>query len=109
MTRSTQTILRRYGQEIQVQREGEELGRGWAILRPLLDRENQFVPTRLGLEEEEELLCLGEASLPLAGEGLPLEVIWQERTYRVVNARLLQAGGESLCWRAWLTKKGEKI
>ena len=81
-----QAIAARYGQEVVLLSDGEELGRGLAVLRPLLDREKQFLPTELGVWRREQVLCLGQASLPFGSR--PGGVVLQagEEAYDVVNA-----------------------
>lgn len=62
---SFQAIAARYGQTVTLWRDGENVGTGRAVLRPLLGEARQFVPTDLGLRRQEMVLCLAEASLPL--------------------------------------------
>ena len=60
---SFQAIAARYGQTVTLWRDGEIVGTGRAVLRPLLGEARQFVPTDLGLRRQEMVLCLAEASL----------------------------------------------
>ena len=66
-------IAARYGQVVTVAKDGVTLGSGRAVLRPVLDRKPQFVPTDLGLARVEETLCLGQVGLPLLGGGGSLD------------------------------------
>ena len=61
-------IAARYGQVVTVAKDGVTLGSGRAVLRPMLDRKPQFVPTDLGLARVEETLCLGQVGLPFSEE-----------------------------------------
>ena len=101
-------IAARYGQEVVLLSDGEELGRGLAVLRPLLDREKQFLPTELGVWRREQVLCLGQASLPFGSR--PGGVVLQagEEAYDVVNARLVEIGRERIYWRAVLARREEE-
>ena len=89
---SFQAIAARYGQTVTLWRDGEIVGTGRAVLRPLLGEARQFVPTDLGLRRQEMVLCLAEASLPL--EEQPGDWVLQqgERFYGV--RRLAQGGLE---------------
>lgn len=55
---SFQAIAARYGQTVTLWRDGEIVGTGRAVLRPLLGEARQFVPTDLGLRRQEMVLCL---------------------------------------------------
>ena len=70
MDRQWEDILRRYGVEVQVC-TGGECRRVKAFLQPVLDREEQLVPTPLGLRREERVLYLGPVGVALT----PMESI----------------------------------
>lgn len=53
---SFQAIAARYGQTVTLWRDGENVGMGRAVLRPLLGEARQFVPTDLGLRRQEMVL-----------------------------------------------------
>lgn len=59
-----EAILRRYGQRVTVTRGGERWGVK-AFVQPVRDRDDQLVPSPLGLRREERCLYLGPAGLPL--------------------------------------------
>ena len=88
---SFQAIAARYGPTVTLWRDGEIVGTGRAVLRPLLGEARQFVPTDLGLRRQEMVLCLAEASLPL--EEQPGNWVLQqgERFYGVRNVSTVEA------------------
>lgn len=90
---------------ISLWRDGENVGMGRAVLRPLLGEARQFVPTDLGLRRQEMVLCLAEASLPL--EEQPGNWVLQqgERFYGVRNVSAVEAGRERIYWRAVLVRQ----
>lgn len=100
------TVLAKYGVAISLWKDGRCLGEGLAVVRPVLDREWQWVPTERGVSRQEKGLCLAEAALPFDTEG-PLVLQWEARCYDVVNARKLRAGEESICWQAALRRREE--
>lgn len=100
-------IAARYGQVVTVAKDGVTLGSGRAVLRPMLDRKPQFVPTDLGLARVEETLCLGQAGLPFSGAAGVWTVTQGETVYAVVNLRPVRAGEEILYWRAVLRRREE--
>ena len=100
------TVLAKYGVAISLWKDGQCLGEGLAVVRPVLDREWQWVPTERGVSRQEKGLCLAEAALPFDTEG-PLVLQWEARRYDVVNARKLRAGEESICWQAALRRREE--
>ena len=100
------TVLAKYGVAISLWKDGRCLGEGLAVVRPVLDREWQWVPTEQGVSRQEKGLCLAEAALPFDTEG-PLILQWEARRYDVVNARKLRAGEESICWQAALRRREE--
>lgn len=101
-------LVRVWGEPVTVRRDGVLLGEGRAILRPLLDKEAQFVPTDQGLSREERVLCLVESALPM--EPVPGETVLttqEETDYTVVSVRPLFAGASLVCWRAILKRREE--
>lgn len=100
-----QDIVARYGTPVVLRLDGEVLGRGLALLRPVLDRERQFLPTELGLRRRELALCLGEVSLPFPDGPGELVLETEGAAYDVVNARLVKAGEEGVYWRAALARR----
>lgn len=91
-------IAARYGQVVTVAKDGVTLGSGRAVLRPMLDRKPQFVPTDLGL---------AQAELPFS-EAAGVWTVTQGKTvYAVVNLRPVRAGEERIYWRAVLRRREE--
>ena len=102
-------VASRHGQTVSVERNGEVLGTGLALLRPLFDRDRQFLPTDLGLERREQVLCMAQADLPMGPAPGRTLVRCQEGTYRVVNVRRVTAGLELVYWRAILEREVEGL
>lgn len=99
-----------YGQGVDLYRNGALLGSGRAILRPILDRDRQFVPTDLGTDRREKVLCMAEAALPFGPEAGETVVRQGEDAYDVVNVRPVRVGEELVYWRAILTRRdGEEV
>ena len=95
-----------YGETITVERGGEVLGSGRALLRPLGETGRQFVPSPLGVGREERLLCLGENALPLEPGDGPLVVCRGGERYDVLRA--VRAGRSAYgptYWRAELKRR----
>ena len=84
MDRQWEDILRRYGVATQV-RTGEESRQVSAFLQPVLDRDEQLVPTPLGLRREERVLYLGPVDVVLT----PMESVvrWEGADYEVRSTR----------------------
>lgn len=97
-----QGVAARHGQTVTLEREGAVLGTGLALLRPLFDRNRQFLPADLGLERREQVLCLAEPALPFAPTPGRTLVRCGDGVYRVVNVRRVTAGRELVYWRAIL-------
>ena len=89
MDRQWEDILRRYGVATQV-RTGEESRQVSAFLQPVLDRDEQLVPTPLGLRREERVLYLGPVDVVLT----PMESVvrWEGADYEVCSARSVGDG-----------------
>ena len=84
---------------------GTLLGTGRAVLRPILDRERQYLPTDLGARRQEQMLCLGEDTLPFAPARGETVLRQGEDAYDVENVRPVQAGDQVIYWRAVLTRR----
>ena len=102
-------VASRHGERITLERNGEVLGTGLALLRPIFDRRGQFLPTDLGLERREQVLCMAQADLPLEPAPGRTLVRCEERVYRVVNVRRVTAGLELVYWRAILEREVEGL
>ena len=98
-------VASRHGQTITLERDGTVLGSGLALLRPIFDRNRQFLPADLGLERREQVLCMGEAALPFEPSPGRTLVRQGEDTWRVVNVRQVTAGRELVYWRAILERE----
>ena len=100
MDRQWEDILRRYGVEVQV-RTGGECRQVKAFLQPVLDREEQLVPTPLGLRREERVLYLGPVGTAL----IPMESIvnWGGADYEVRSTRNV---GNHHIWAVLQRKEG---
>ena len=102
-------VASRHGERITLERNGEVLGTGLALLRPIFDRRGQFLPTDLGLERREQVLCMAQADLPLDPAPGRTLVRCEEGVYRVVNVRRVAAGLELVYWRAILEREVEGL
>ena len=101
-------LIRDFGEAVSLERDGSALGTGRAILRPLLDREDQFLPSRLGVRREEEVLCLAETGLPFPA--VPDRVVLRKggTAYEVVSVRTVTVGREAVYQRAVLRRRDEE-
>ena len=102
-------VASRHGERITLERNGEVLGTGLALLRPIFDRRGQFLPADLGLERREQVLCMAQADLPLDPAPGRTLVRCEEGVYRVVNVRRVTAGLELVYWRAILEREVEGL
>ena len=102
-------VASRHGQTVSVERNGETLGSGLALLRPIFDRRGQFFTTDLGLERREQVLCMAQADLPFEPAPGRTLVRCQEGTYRVGNVRRVTAGLELVYWRVILEREVEDL
>ena len=100
MDRQWEDILRRYGVDVQV-RTGGKCRRVKAFLQNILDREEQLVPTPLGLRREERVLYLG----PVGAALTPMESIvnWGGADYEVRSTRNV---GNHHIWAVLQRKEG---
>ena len=97
-----QAVVSRHGERIVLERDGEVLGTGLALLRPLFDRRPQFLPGEAGVERQVRVLCMAEGAIPFDPQPGHTLVRWGERVYRVENVRQVTAGLELVYWRAIL-------
>ena len=102
-------VASRHGERITLERNGEVLGTGLALLRPIFARRGQFLPADLGLERREQVLCMAQADLPLEPAPGRTLVRCEEGVYRVVNVRRVTAGLELVYWRAVLEREVEGL
>ena len=101
-------LIRDFGEVVSLERDGAVLGTGRAILRPRLDRGDQFRPSRLGVRREEEVLCLAETELPFPA--VPDRVVLRQggTAYEVVSVRTVTVGREAVYQRAVLRRRDEE-
>ena len=101
-------LIRDFGETVRLERDGAALGTGRAILRPLLDREDQFRPSRLGVRREEMVLCLAETGLSFPA--VPDRVVLRQggTAFEVVSVRTVTVGREAVYQRAGLHRRDEE-
>ena len=89
MDRQWEAILYRYGQSVEVCTDGE-CRQVKAFMQNMLDRDEQLVPSPLGLRREERVLYLGPAGVELK----PRESVvrWGGEDYEVCSARSVGDG-----------------
>ena len=93
------SLLRRYGQEVTVERDGQRV-KAWAFLQER-EVDEQFVPSPLGVRREETAEYFGSREVPLVpGES---RVEWKGRCYEVRAVR--EVGGHHI--RAALRRREE--
>ena len=102
MQRQWESILRRYGQSVEVCTAGE-CRQVRAFLQNVLDKDEQLVPSPLGLRREERVLYLGPAGVELK----PREsvVFCGGAGYEVCSARSVGDGHHM--WAVLQRKEGE--
>ena len=90
MKQEWRAVLRRYGRTVRLTGPGREKREVRAFLQPVLDRDEQLVPTPLGLRREERVLYLGPAGVELK----PRESVvrWGGADYEVCSARSVGDG-----------------
>ena len=100
-------LIRDFGETVSVEQDGVSLGEGLAILRPILDREEQFLPSPLGVRREEGMLCLAEPGLPFPAEPDRTVLRQEDDAYEVLSVRPVTVGREVLYRRAVLRRRDE--
>lgn len=98
-------IAARYGRPVVLFRQGEEVGQGQAVLRPVLDRQEQWLPSPLGKQRQELVLCLAQADLPFCPGEEGQKVQAGEAVYEVVSVRPVEAGTERIYWHGVLRRR----
>lgn len=99
-------IAARYGRPVVLFRQGEEVGQGQAVLRPVLNRQEQWFPSPLGRQRQELVLCLAQADLPFCPGEEEQTVQAGEAVYEVVSVRPVEAGTERIYWHGVLRRRG---
>ena len=102
MDTAWESILRRYGQRAEIIR-GTEHETVKAFLQPVLDRDEQLVPSPLGMTREERVLYLGPVGVPL----YPRESVvrWGGADYEVCSTRTV--GDHHHIWAILRRKEAE--
>lgn len=98
-------IAARYGRPVVLFCRGEEVGQGQAVLRPVLDRQEQWRPSPLGRQRQELVLCLAQADLPFCPGEEEQTVQAGEEVYEVVSVRPVEAGTERIYWHGILRRR----
>ena len=98
-------IAARYGRPVVLFRQGEEVGQGQAVLRPVLDRQEQWLPSPLGRQRQELVLCLAQADLPFCPGEEEQTVQAGKAVYEVVSVRPVEAGTERIYWHGVLRRR----
>lgn len=94
MGREWAAILARYGQTVTVyQGEGGSGIDTRAFLQPILEKDHDFVPSPLGLRNEERFLYLGAPEVELSVEKRSV-VDWGGKQFEVYSAREVYVGKE---------------
>lgn len=104
---SFEAIAARYGQEVILLHNGSEIGRGRAVLRPVLNRQSQWLPSQLGNQRWEKVLCLAQSAIPFLTGPEEQTVQAGKQQYNVVNVRPVEAGQERIYWRVVLQRREE--
>lgn len=98
-------LLRQYGQEVELCREGETAGvRCKAFVQPVLEHREQALPTPLGQVRQDRWLYLGGPAYELAA-GENCYVLWQGQEYEAVTAQPVYWGDEIHHWWAILRRR----
>lgn len=108
MHETVNSLIRRYGQEVEVHREGEMIP-SRAFLQPILDRRDQKqqkLPTALGLRREDRFLYLGQPQVEL--EAGMSRVRWMDELYQVQTAHPIYIGKGLSHWWAVLVPADEE-
>ncbi len=104
MTKTFPTLLSRYGQMVHLHGEGaQEDTLCMAFLQAVPDRrEEQRVPTPLGLAWQKRFLYLGHPGGDLNALGDKGYISWKGGRYRVRTAHLVYVGQQANHWWAML-------
>ena len=87
-------VIRAYGQEMVCRKQdGQEAGRGMAIVQPMTRADWQYAAGALGSYSQERFLGLAEPGLPLDQIGPGGWVSWGGQDYEVMTVRPIWVGG----------------
>lgn len=102
-------VLRRYGRPA-VLADGEFRQIGAAMVFPMFDKGEQWLPTPLGTAREDRFLFLGAPELEIDRLGCDGYVEWEGQRYRVVTAQGVALGGKMLYrWAVLLPRDPEEM
>lgn len=105
-----ETILANYGETVSLYRDGTLQGAGLAVLRPILERTRQALPTPLGVSIPDTYLCLGERALPFLPRGELQLLSCGNEWFFIKNVRPIKLGRDILYWRVILElRKGGRV
>lgn len=94
MIEAFEWVIRTYGQEAVCHSEdGNELGRGMAIVQPMTEADWQYTAGALGSYRTDRFLGLAEPGLPLDGLGSGGRLSWGGQDYEVMTVRPIWVGG----------------
>lgn len=95
MIEAFEWVIQTYGQEMVCCREdGEEAGRGMAIVQPMTKADWQYTAGALGSYSDERFLGLAVPELPLDRLGPGGWLQWGGGKYEVMTARPVWVGGQ---------------
>lgn len=97
-----EAVLQKYGKPLSVHRNGEEQI-GLAMVQPLFEKEEQWLPSPLGRKRTDRFLCLASPGLRLDGLGEDDHVKWDGTAYDVTAVQSVELGSRTLYQWAVLT------
>lgn len=103
-----EAVLNRYGRPLSVHRGGEEQI-GPALVQPLFEKDEQWLPSPLGRRRTDRFLCLAAPELRLDGLGEDDYVKWDGAAYDVTAAQSVALGSRTLYQWAVLEVREEEV
>lgn len=95
MTQAFAWVIKTYGQELVCRREdGEEAGRGMAIVQPMTRTDWQYTAGALGSGRADRFLGLAEPGLPIDQTGPGGWLEWAGGRYEAMAVRPIWVGGQ---------------
>ncbi len=95
MIEAFEWVIRTYGQEmVCCKADGEEAGRGMAIVQPMTKADWQYTAGALGSYSQDRFLGLAEPGLPLDKLGPGGWLRWGGQDYEVMTVRPIWVGGQ---------------
>lgn len=88
-------VLRRYGKPVSVHRNGKEQI-GLAMVQPLFEKEEQWLPSPLGRTRQDRFLCLASPELDLNGLGEEDFLEWDGGRWDVMTTQRAELGDAAL-------------